>query len=111
MTVESIAKQDELARTEGLVSEGPRLEPIEKPSGLTLRFVYWMIRRRFGKVPTSVKVVVARAPKILSVASAMGKYESKGTHLEKELHYMINMSVAATNGCGFCLDVGRMMAV
>ena len=110
MTVESIEKQHELTRTEDFVSERPRLEPIEQPKGLTLRFVYWMTRRRFGKVPTSIKVVVARAPKVLSLAGAMGKYETKATHLEKELHYMISISVAGTNGCGFCLDVGRMMA-
>jgi AhpD family alkylhydroperoxidase len=70
-----------------------------------------MISRRFGKVPTSIKVGVARAPKVLSVVSAMSKYETKGIHLEKELHYMINILVAGTNGCGFCLDIGRMMAV
>jgi AhpD family alkylhydroperoxidase len=70
-----------------------------------------MIARRFGKVPTSIKVGVARAPKILGVASAMGKFESKGIHLGKELPYMINIFVAGTNGCGFCLDVGRMSAV
>jgi AhpD family alkylhydroperoxidase len=110
MTVESIGKH-ESTRTEGLVSGRPRLEPIEQPRGLTLRFVYWMTRRSFGKVPTSIKVVVARSPKVLGLASAMGKYDKKGTHLEKELHYMINMLVAGTNGCGFCLDVGRMMAV
>jgi AhpD family alkylhydroperoxidase len=98
-------------RTEDLVSERPRLQPREKPKGPKLRFVYWMTRRSFGKVPTSIKVVVARSPGILSLASAMGKYETKGIHLEKELHYMINMLVAGTNGCGFCLDVGRMMAV
>jgi alkylhydroperoxidase family enzyme len=111
MTVESIEKQHESTRTEDLLSERPRLEPIEKPKGVTLRFVYWMTRRRFGKVPTSIKVVVARAPKLLGLASAFGKFESKGIHLEKETHYMINMLVAGTNGCSFCLDLGRMMAV
>jgi alkylhydroperoxidase family enzyme len=111
MTVESIGKQHQLTRTEDLVSEGPRLESIENPKGLKLRLIYWMTRRRFGKVPTSIKVVVARSPKILSLASAMGKYEAKGIHLEKEFHYMINMFVAGTNGCGQCLDVGRMMAL
>jgi AhpD family alkylhydroperoxidase len=89
----------------------PRLEPIEKPKGLQLRFVYWMMRHQFGKVPTSLKVGVARSPKIMGVASAMGKYEAKGIHLEKEFHYMINVFVAGTNGCGQCLDIGRMMAV
>jgi AhpD family alkylhydroperoxidase len=70
-----------------------------------------MTRRSFGRVPTSIKVVVARSPQILGLASAMGKYDKKGTHLEKELHYMISMLVSGTNGCGFCLDVGRMMAM
>jgi AhpD family alkylhydroperoxidase len=111
MTVEPIRKQRELMQTEDLVSERPRLEPIENPKGLKLRFLYWMIARRFGKVPTSVKVGVARAPKILGVAGAMGKFETKGIHLDKELTYMINVFVAGTNGCGFCLDVGRMLAM
>jgi alkylhydroperoxidase family enzyme len=111
MTLESIEKQHESTRTEDLVSERPRLEPIENPKGFQLRLIYWMTRRSFGKVPTSIKVGVARSPKILGVASAMGKYETKGIHLEKELQYMINMLVAGTNGCGFCLDIGRTMAV
>jgi len=76
-----------------------------------LRFVYWMTRRSFGKVPTSIEVVVARSPKIMGLAGAMGKYDKKGTHLQKELRYMINMVVSGTNGCGFCLDVGRTMAL
>jgi alkylhydroperoxidase family enzyme len=111
MTVETIRKQHELLRTEENVPERPRLEPIEKPKGLKLRFLYWMIGRQFGKVPTSVKVGVARAPKTLGLVSAMGKYEAKGIGLEKELRYMIAMFVAGTNGCGFCLDFGRMMAM
>jgi len=76
-----------------------------------LRLVYWMTHRSFGKVPTSIQVVVARSPKIMGLAGAMGKYDKKGTHLGKELRYIINMVVSGTNGCGFCLDVGRTMAV
>ena len=113
MTVEFSGKkqQQELWRTDYLASERPRLEPIEKPKGLKLRFLYWMTRRRFGKVPTAFKVGVARSPKLLNIFSAMGKYETNGIHLEKELHYMISILVAGTNGCSFCLDFGRMMAV
>lgn len=40
----------------------PRLEPIEKPDGLKMRFVYWMMRRKLGKVMTPIKVVGARLP-------------------------------------------------
>jgi alkylhydroperoxidase family enzyme len=95
----------------GSVPERPRLDPIEKPKGLMLRFIYWMAPRQYGKVPTNLKVLVARAPKTLSLFSALGKYETKGVRLDKQLHYMIGMFVAGTNGCGFCLDFGRMMAV
>jgi AhpD family alkylhydroperoxidase len=91
--------------------EKPRLAPIEKPKGFMMRFLYWAAPRQFGKVPTTIKVVVTRAPKAMKLFSAIGSFETKGTRLEKELHYMLSMFVAGTNGCGFCLDFGRMMAV
>jgi AhpD family alkylhydroperoxidase len=94
-----------------LASLKPRLDPIEKPKGLMLRFIYWMAPRQYGKVPMNLKVLVPRAPKTLSLFSAVGKYEMKGVRLDKELHYMISMFVAGINGCNFCLDFGRMMAV
>jgi AhpD family alkylhydroperoxidase len=100
-----------ISHVEDPVSRGPRLEPIEKPTGLKLRFVYWAMRRSFGKVPTNVKVILSRAPKTMGLFTAVGKYETKGIRLDKELHYMIAMYVSGINGCGFCLDFGRMMAV
>jgi alkylhydroperoxidase family enzyme len=111
MTVESIEKGRELGQLEEHVPEKPRLEPIENPKGLKLRFLYWMSARQYGKVPTSLKVMVARVPECLGFVGAFGKYATKGIHLEKELRSMITMLVAGTNGCGFCLDFGRMMAI
>jgi alkylhydroperoxidase family enzyme len=117
MTAESIEnKQDELLQQDGespndLVSKGPRLEPIEKPKGLKLRFIYWYAPRMYGKVPTNVKVIAARAPKTMDLFSALGKYETKGVRLDKEIHYEILMFVAETNGCGFCVDFGHMMVM
>jgi len=64
-----------------------------------------------GKVPTNVKVLLSRAPKAMGLFTAVGKFETKGVHLGKELHYSIAMFVSGINGCGFCLDFGRMMAV
>ncbi len=93
------------------VSKGPRLEPVEKPAGLKLRIIYWAMRRSLGKVPTNVKVLLSRAPKSMGLFTAVGKFETKGVHLGKELHYSIAMIVSGINGCGFCLDFGRMMAV
>jgi AhpD family alkylhydroperoxidase len=88
-----------------------RLEPIEKPDGLMLRLAYWMLSRQFGRVPTSVKVIVARVPRVMKVMGAARKFEENGTQLDKELRNMIGMVVSEANGCGFCLDIGRMFAV
>lgn len=89
--------------------EGLRLEPYDKPKGLMLRLIYWMAPRQWGKVPTSFRVIVTRAPKTLKIFSTLGKYEMKGVRLDKELHYSLLLFVALTNGCGFCVDFGRMM--
>jgi AhpD family alkylhydroperoxidase len=96
---------------ENRVSKGPRLEPVEKPAGIKLRLVYWAMRRSLGKVPTNVKVILSRTPKAMGLFTAVGKFETKGIHLDKDLHYSIAMFVSGINGCGFCLDFGRMMAV
>lgn len=88
----------------------PRLEPIEKPDGLMVRFVYWMTRRRFGKVPTGVKVTVARVPSVMKVSVALHKVK-KGMRLDDETFHLMAMLVSSINGCGFCMDLGRMMAV
>lgn len=92
-------------------AKGPRIAPIEKPSGIMLRFLYWAAPRQFGKVPTNIKVLVTRAPKAMKLFSAVGNFEMKGVRLEKELHFLLAMFVSGINGCGFCLDFGRMMVV
>lgn len=89
--------------------QGLRLEPYDKPKGLTLRLIYWMAPRQFGKVPTTFRVIATRAPKTMKIFSTLGNYEMKGVRLEKELHYLLLMFVAETNGCSFCMDFGRMM--
>jgi alkylhydroperoxidase family enzyme len=93
----------------GHASEGLRLKPYDKPKGLMLRLVYWMAPRQFGKVPTNIRVIATRAPKTMKIFSALGNYEMKGVRLDKELHYLLLMFVSTTNGCGFCVDFGRMM--
>jgi alkylhydroperoxidase family enzyme len=115
MTIESITKQQNVRsqnKSEDSVESSfdtPRLAPIEKPRGLSLRFLYWFAPRQFGKVPSTIKIIVARVPKSMKLISAVGSFETKGVRLEEELHYLISMLVAGTNGCGFCLDFGRMM--
>lgn len=88
-----------------------RLQPIEKPEGLMLRIAYWMTGRQFGKVMTPMKVVLARMPKGLRLAYEITKFELKGIQLDRSLHFMIGTLASQINGCSFCMDLGRAMAI
>lgn len=87
-----------------------RLSPIEKPKGLLLRLIYWVSRKKFGKVPGGMKVVVTRVPKLLNLSMAAHKFE-KSLHIDKETHYLVGLAVSTINGCTFCVDLARMMVV
>lgn len=72
---------------------------------------FWGTRRQFGKVMTPMKVVLARMPRSLKMSNEISKFELKGIRLEDELHYLIATLVSEINGCGFCTDLGRSMAM
>ncbi|HUO35740.1 MAG TPA: carboxymuconolactone decarboxylase family protein [Candidatus Acidoferrum sp.] len=88
-----------------------RLEPIEKPKGLMMRFAYWMTRRKLGKVITPMKVVYPRMPGILKVGYELQKFEMNGIRLEPQLKFMVTMLAAQINGCAFCVDIARAVAI
>jgi len=88
-----------------------RLQPIEKPKGLMMRLAYYFTRRQFGKVMTPMKVVMARMPGSTKFAYEIAKFELKGISLEHSLHYMVGLLTAQINGCGFCADLGRSIAI
>ena len=88
-----------------------RLDPIENPRHPMLKIAYWMSRRRLGKVIAPLKVVYARSPKLAMLGWRMTQYLEKGTSLDPSLRLLIQASVAGANGCGFCLDIARAMAV
>lgn len=88
-----------------------RLEPIEKPGGAMMRFAFWMMRRRLGKVMTPMKVLTARLPESLRLTYEIQKFEMKGIRLEPGLHYLVVTLASHINGCGFCLDLVRAMAI
>jgi len=107
----------ELHRASPILSPGasgldePFLPPIERPSGLGLRFLYRMSRRRFGKVMTPFKVFVARMP------LAFGQFIGKIAQLDKKLILpletvmLVREQVARINVCLFCIDIGRWFAI
>jgi alkylhydroperoxidase family enzyme len=88
-----------------------RLKPIEKPKGLPMRIAFWMTRRQLGKVLTPMKVLYPRMPGVLKLSFEIQKFETKGIHLERGLHFMVATLVSAVNGCGFCVDISRAMAI
>lgn len=88
-----------------------RLEPLEKPRSLILRLAYWGMRRQMGKVMTPVKVLTARMPGSLKLTNAIVKYESKKIRIDRELHYLIVAMTSQINGCSFCSDLARYMAM
>jgi alkylhydroperoxidase family enzyme len=88
-----------------------RLQPIESPQGLKLRLVYWMVRRKFGKVITPMKVVTARVPKSMRVAYEISKMMESGFSLEKELQFLLHAHIAQVNQCHFCIDIAQAMVL
>ena len=88
-----------------------RLEPIEKPRGLLNRIAYWMARRELGKVPSVIQVVYARSRPLAMLGYRMRQFTEKGVKLEPSLRLLIPIAVAEANGCGFCVDIGRAIAV
>ena len=83
------------------------LPPIERPRGLLNKFMYRMMRRMFGLVPTGTKVFTARMP------TAFMTYYAKAYRLDKKLQvpietaYIVRHQVASINMCTACMDIGR----
>jgi AhpD family alkylhydroperoxidase len=88
-----------------------RLEPIEEPRGLFNRFMYWMSRRELGKVPSVIQVVYARSRPLGMLGYRIRQFSDKGTRLDPGLRLLIQIAVAEAAGCGFCVDIGRALAV
>ncbi len=88
-----------------------RLKPIEKPTGLAMRFAFWGTRRQFKKVMTPMKVLYPRVPEMLKLSYEVQKFETRGIRLNPELHYLIVALTSRINGCDFCSDLARSMVI
>ncbi len=87
------------------------LAPIEKPPGITKKLAYYFTRRQFGKVPTPIKVALARLPAAFGMFyGKIGKLDKKLT-LPPELVLLVRHQVARLNICLFCMDIGRWFAI
>ncbi|MBO9673549.1 MAG: carboxymuconolactone decarboxylase family protein [Sphingobacteriaceae bacterium] len=92
-------------------STQPFLQPIENPKGLMMKIVYYLTRRRLGKVITPVKVFSARLPVAFGMFGGKIYQLDKKLKLPKELQLLIRQQVARINVCEFCIDTGRFVAI
>jgi alkylhydroperoxidase family enzyme len=87
------------------------LSPIEKPRGLIKTLAYYFTRRRFGKVPTPIKVHSARLPAAFGLFYAKIGSLDKKLSLPREIVLLTREQVARLNICLFCMDIGRSFAI
>lgn len=81
-----------------------RLTPIEKPRHLMTRRAYSMMKQRFGKVPTPIKVIYGRKPAFLPLLMLINRIENHSISLDDELRLLVFNQVDRLNGCSFCDD-------
>jgi AhpD family alkylhydroperoxidase len=98
-------------RFPSLVEGAPFLAPIEKPSGLIMKMVYFFAHRQFGDKFTGIKVFAARMP------AAFGQFLGKAYGLDKKLTLpretvmLVRARVAQINICTYCIDINRYYAI
>jgi AhpD family alkylhydroperoxidase len=87
-----------------------RMSPIESRNPV-LRLLNWVMSRQFGKPITPYKVIFARLPR--AVATQLGMYWglTGKQPIDPGLQLLVQSHVATLNGCGFCVDIGRAVAM
>lgn len=89
----------------------PFLLPIEKPKGLLWKFIYFITRKRIGKVITPLKVMAVRLPVSFGMFSGKIAQLDKKLQLPAETVMLVREQVAQINVCKFCIDIGRAQTI
>jgi alkylhydroperoxidase family enzyme len=88
-----------------------RLAPIEKPPSLLGKILDAAIRRMLGRPITPSQVIYNRVPAAWRITLAFQLFERFGAKLPQELLLLVTTHVAMLNGCAFCQDIKRAVAV
>ena len=88
-----------------------RLAPIEKPPSLLGKLLNLAIRRELGRSITPSQVIYNRVPAAWRMTLAFQLFERYGAKLPQELLLLLTTRVAMLNGCAFCQDIKRAVAV
>jgi AhpD family alkylhydroperoxidase len=86
-----------------------RLEPIDRPRGPLLKIVYYLSRRKFGKVLAPVRVIYARSTPILMVSKKILETDRK-LSLAPDTITLIRYFVSHLNACDFCANAIEFIA-
>ena len=103
MTASSIASSSAV--------EHPRLAPLRGTGGLWVRLFAMLFRRQLGKVMTPVWVIYARMPHLLWPQVLMLRLAQRGLSLDPTLLDLVQIRVSMVNGCAFCTDLHRAVAM
>ena len=88
-----------------------RLAPIEKPPTLLGKLLDRAIRRSLGRSITPAQVIYNRVPAAWRITLAFQLFERFGAKLPHELLLLVTTRVAQLNGCAFCQDIKRAVAI
>ena len=88
-----------------------RLAPIERPPSLLGKVLDFGIRRMLGRPITPSQVIYNRVPAAWRITLAFQLFERFGAKLPHELLLLVTTHVAILNGCAFCQDIKRAVAV
>jgi alkylhydroperoxidase family enzyme len=88
-----------------------RLTPIDRPPTLLARLMFAALRRMFGQVPTPYRVIFARFPQALFAQALIALTLDRRMTIDRGLKYLLQSHVAGLNGCDFCVDIARAVAI
>jgi len=69
-------------------------------AGLRTRFIYWLVKRRLGRLSLGVRIR-ARDPKLLEVAARMDIHTAASLTVPANLKELAQIKVAVLVGCPF----------
>ena len=93
------------------MSVEPRIKPIEKPKGILNNFLYWYMKKEFGKVIMPAKVIYSRYPKIAMLIKKLYDTEESMKLIDTPTKFLIQNFVATLNGCSFCMDISKKRTI
>jgi AhpD family alkylhydroperoxidase len=95
----------------GHPARGPRLAPLERARSFWVRLFALLLRWQLGKVMTPVTVIYARMPRLLWPQMRMVRLAQTGLSLDPTLVDLVQVRASVANGCSFCTDLHRAMAM